>query len=415
MSFSKGYMKNIIGLLLACLLVTSCVNYDSQRIQPTRNNYNEALQYGDKSQLLLNIVRVRYEDIPYFFSVNNIIAQINYSNTFTGGVNNTWVPAPVNFSTSGSDSVTVGEAPTITYTPLQGDAFIKKMLTPVDLRLLYMMVHSTAADLERLLRVFVLRFGSYENNIAISSVAHSKDILNMQYVRMAKLLSYLIDKNLLTLEPDVLDEKFAVKLILKDFSHLSPKKQGILRKLGFSSTNPIIWVVQDKTSAMRGAVPQQNLPLPSTSASSKEDEQLSAFVLGGASKLLPVPSRLQFKPAPPKTILLVQTKPLFTILIYLSKGVSTPADEQNRVIVGTQLPSKKYLNWQFYVADLFDVHSCKVKPRNAFMAVRYRDRWFYIRDDDISTKATFYSIGILMNLYEGNVQNGLTPFYSIVT
>lgn len=412
MLFSKGYMKYIIGLLLACLLVTSCVNYDSQRIQPTRNNYNEALQYGDKSQLLLNIVRIRYEDLPYFFSVNNIIAQINYSNTFTGGINNTWTPAPVNFSTSGSDSVTVGEAPTITYTPLQGDAFIKKMLTPVDLRVLYMMVHSTTADLERLLRVFVLRLGAFENNIADSSVAHNRAILNLEYVYMAKLLSRLIDSNKLKLSSDSIDEKFAVKLTLKGFNTLTPKRQRVLKKLGFSNTNSTIWVVQDKTAAVSGAIPQQKLPIP---APSSEAKQLSNFLLEGTSRLVPIPTKLQAKSLKPKTIVLMQTKPLFTILIYLSKGVSTPADEQNRTIVGTQLPNGKFLNWQFYIADLFDVHVCSTKPRDVFLTVRYRDKWYYIRDDDISTKATFYGIGILMNLYEGNVQNGLTPFYSIIT
>lgn len=403
----KGFMKKLIGFVLTCFLITSCMNFDSQRIQPTRSNYNEALQYGDKYQLLLNIVRFRYNDLPYFFSVNNIIAQINYSNTFTGSVNNTWTPPPVNFATSGSDSVTVGEAPTITYTPLQGDAFIKKMLTPVDLRVMFMMVHSTAVDLNRLFRLFVLQIGPFENTTSDSVFARDDKSLNLEFMRMAKIMSHLAKHRQLILQADSIDGKFSVKMTLKSFNGFPPKKQAVLKKLGFSEQNLSVWIMQEKTVAVKQ--PTQ-LPLPLSS-----EDSVTHGVLKGVSRLPAIPSKFKEAHEKPKKIIILQTKPLFTVLTFLSKGVSTPANEQNRIMVGTRLPNQKYLNWQYYVADIFDVHACVSRPKNAFLMVRYRDKWFYIRDDDVSTKATFYIVSILMNLYEGNVQNGLTPFYSILT
>lgn len=427
---------SLIQVLLAFMLVTSCVNYSSERIPPTRTQYNEALQYGDKHQLLLNIVRLRYNDLPYFFTVNNIISQINYSNTFTGGTNNTWTPPPVNFSTSGSDSVTVGEAPTITYTPLQGDAFIKKMMTPVDLRILYMLLHNSDADMGKVLRLFTLQLGPFEN---ISNRRGSKHVVvDLRFRKMVSLLTKLIDKRQLFLSTDVVDGKFAMKMELEGFTKQAPEAQKILRKLGFSETNANLWVVQadggnlpsptsspGKSAAPAGALQTaiDNVTPESTPPKEVTASTASSYPsFGEGSKLVPVPRFLYpERPVPvakpKKKVLILQTRTLFMVLSYLSKGVHVPADEINKhIATGTKLPNGLLLNWQFYTSGIFEVHVCKSKPKkNVLLSVEYRDRWYYIRDDDTVAKSTFYVVTLLMNLYEGNVQSGLSPFYSIIT
>lgn len=424
----------LIQILLASMLVTSCVNYSSERIPPTRTQYNEALQFGDKHQLLLNIVRLRYNDLPYFFSVNNIISQINYSNTFTGGTNNTWTPPPVNFSTSGSDSVTVGEAPTITYTPLQGDAFIKKMLTPVDLRILYMLLHNSDADIGKVMRVFALQLGPFENISNHRGSRHA--VIDLRFRKMVDLLTKLIDKRQLFLTSDAVNGKFAVKMELKNFAKQTPKAQKILRKLGFSKNNANVWIMQAGGGNIPSpTAPAGKTPMPSGTLQTAIDNVTSESIepkevtppasytsFGEGSKLVPIPKfshpeRPVSLAKPKKKILILQTRTLFMVLNYLAKGVHVPAYEINKNIsTGSRLPNGLLLNWQFYTSGIFEVHVCKSKPKkNVFLSVEYRDRWYYIRDDDSVAKATFYVVTLLMNLYEGNVQSGLTPFYSIIT
>ena len=48
-------------------------------------------------------------------------------------------------------------------------------------------------------------------------------------------------------------------------------------------------------------------------------------------------------------------------------------------------------DWQELFGGLFTVHSVKQhwRPPCAFVAVKYRDYWFYIDDRDANTKATF--------------------------
>ncbi|MHC4138400.1 MAG: hypothetical protein ACYSR1_00845, partial [Planctomycetota bacterium] len=45
--------------------------------------------------------------------------------------------------------------------------------------------------------------------------------------------------------------------------------------------------------------------------------------------------------------------------------------------------------------------SSKQKPGNAFVAVLYRENWFYIADNDLDSKSTFLLLKQLFSLQSG--------------
>ena len=55
------------------------------------------------------------------------------------------------------------------------------------------------------------------------------------------------------------------------------------------------------------------------------------------------------------------------------------------------MPTGSPFDWQELFGGLFTVHAVKQyrRPDCAFVAVKYRDRWFFIDDRDADTKATF--------------------------
>jgi hypothetical protein len=55
---------------------------------------------------------------------------------------------------------------------------------------------------------------------------------------------------------------------------------------------------------------------------------------------------------------------------------------------------------------LFRVHASDSPPDDAFTRVRYRDHWYYIRDDDLGTKSTFGLLAQLFNLQAGQQSGG---------
>ena len=109
------------------LLLGACAAVGPASITRDRFDYNDALANSWKSQMLLNIVKLRYADAPIFLEVSSVVAQ--YSVEAEIGAEATLVP--------GVDSAGVdvrskySNKPTITYLPLRGEAFMRTLVTPV--------------------------------------------------------------------------------------------------------------------------------------------------------------------------------------------------------------------------------------------------------------------------------------------
>jgi len=111
-------MKKKIGpAVVGLLLVAGCASVGPGTIDRDRLDYTTAMAESWKSQMLLNIVKLRYGDTPVFLDVPSVISQY----AIQGRIN---LGAGWNASITGGDTQTVGveglyaERPTITYTPL---------------------------------------------------------------------------------------------------------------------------------------------------------------------------------------------------------------------------------------------------------------------------------------------------------
>ncbi len=119
--------------IAACILLTGCTSINKKIIGQDRNSYNEELSKSESSQLLLNIVRLRYLDRPEFLQVNSITSQRMLSTTGAAAIA---LYNPYETKSAGSTlnpSVTYSDSPTVSFTPLQGQAFVNSLLTSVSL------------------------------------------------------------------------------------------------------------------------------------------------------------------------------------------------------------------------------------------------------------------------------------------
>jgi len=57
-------------------------------------------------------------------------------------------------------------------------------------------------------------------------------------------------------------------------------------------------------------------------------------------------------------------------------------------------------NWSRVTGKILVIHSQEDCPQKAFVAVKHRGWWFYIADDDQSSKATFSLLNILYSLQQ---------------
>lgn len=118
-----------LGLTLLCL--GACTpGVGPQRLDVDQMGYADALGEGLKRQMLLNMVRLRYADVPTFLSVSQLIAGYQVQATGQLGLNAYPNAAPGNYATVGG-TLQYTNRPTFTFTPVTGQRFAQSYLRPL--------------------------------------------------------------------------------------------------------------------------------------------------------------------------------------------------------------------------------------------------------------------------------------------
>ena len=125
-----GIVRILFAVVVSAFLVSCATPLGPGAIRSSHRPYNDSVVKTLDEQLLLNVVRLKYRDNPYFIEVSSITSR----QTIEGGAGATGkLPflssrlQDIGFSASG----TYTDSPTITFQPLQGEEFIQKLLAPV--------------------------------------------------------------------------------------------------------------------------------------------------------------------------------------------------------------------------------------------------------------------------------------------
>lgn len=113
--------------LLCCTFLTGCIG--STVIRHNYQDYSQTLHYNAQQQMLQNLVRLKYRETPFFLKVGAL--SVNYELQVRGllGVEDLHdANSPIGIEAE----PTVLEKPTVTYTPVEGNAFVKQMLAEID-------------------------------------------------------------------------------------------------------------------------------------------------------------------------------------------------------------------------------------------------------------------------------------------
>ncbi len=343
--------KNLIRYLAVCVLLcaTGCHSYGPKSIIPDRFDYSAALAQSWKNQLVQNLVRMRYGGTPHFVEVSGILSQYSINTEAIGGfrVNADGVAGvtEVPFSISGSFT----ESPTITYTPLVGEDFTERLLTPIDpVTIIY--IAQAGWPIDHLLELCVDQINGLRNHTIVSSnnIESTKaQAQDSEFVELVTLLKALQSQGML----DIRVEQSGRKLTL----FLPPTK-------GTEAQNKM-------TMRLR-----EILNLSQTD---------SEFIL--------IQSSIQRS----MDEIAMQTRSLLTMLISLSSAVEAPELHMEQNIVYEEAlmrmpPSAK--------EKLLEIGSSKKPVKNVFVQIKYRNHYYYVKDEDEGSKRTLALITYLFNL-----------------
>ena len=102
----------------------------------------------------------------------------------------------------------------------------------------------------------------------------------------------------------------------------------------------------------------------------------------------------------PRAYLRMQPRSFYAVMDFLAYGVRVPPEEEED---GQAFPTTNYdeavkSGLAVDLEDKFVVHWSKACPSTAFVAVRHRDKWFYIDDRNYVSKRFFNAVYDLFNL-----------------
>jgi hypothetical protein len=328
-------------------------------LQKERLQYNTALEMTADQQMLLNLVRLRYHESPVFLEINSISTQYAWEVTGEAGAELSSESALSLYTLAGGGRVTV--QPTVTYSPLQGEDFAQRILSPVSLEHL-MLLYRSGWSLKRLFTICVQSLNQVPNAARAAGPTPGRAPEYEAFSRALDLMG--------ALHADVLD---------------------VVYETLPAPGQPTRLVLQ---------IEREGLDRPET----QELVKLLGLVPGRLHYPLVLPT-IEHEEAELRESLAVETRSLLGILYFLSHAVEVPkVDEDAGRVKITRDKAGLPFDWKRVTGLALEIQSSSERPRDAVVAVRARGAWFFIADSDLESKSTFSLLTQLLSLQSGKVE-----------
>jgi hypothetical protein len=349
----EGTCWAAVGLLL----VAGCTSIGPGTIDRDRFDYTTAVAESWKSQMLLNIVKLRYGDTPVFLDVPSVISQ--YAIQGTVNLNAGW-----HASVTGGDTQALGvqgqyaERPTITYTPLSGEKFARSLLTPISPASLLFLLQS-GWPVKLLFELCVKSINDLDNNSTAPGFARAPD---PRFAELVELLARVQQSGAI-----------GTRIVRKDK-----------------------WEA-DMITFRRKVDPDTARDLAAARKLMGVDPNATETTVTYGSA-----------PTAPNEIAIL-TRSLMEIIIEMASQIDVP-DEH--VAEGRTYPTLPEVgSGPGQVPPFSRVRSGTEKPAHAFAAIRNRGQWFWIDDRDRLSKIHFTFLMIVFSLTE----TGTPPQAPLIT
>lgn len=346
----------VLAATLAVTLAAGCRSIGPATMDRDQLDYGQSIGNNWKNQMLTNIVKMRYADMPVFVDVGSIVSGYSFE---------TQLGAEVNFNESiiGSDTVNAAaggrftDRPTITYKPKTGDDYLRSLLKPVE----------------------------PHNLLALIQAGYNADILFTWAVEAIN---------------DVHNYSATVKERMKpdpEYYELT----GLLREL--QSGGLVAWELETDPETRHEILLVVRRDDPSDEVRAKR-ERLAEIL-----KLDININRYRVMYAPFMTspdTLAIQTRSITQMLRAMAGFIDVPPERTAHATPGFQVRIPEN--------QPFRVHSGSDRPDHPYAAVKYKDYWYWIEETDITSKRVFVMMLFLTTLTNRS-DPGMGPVLTIPT
>ena len=353
----------VLTLTTLCLVLfalSGCAVVGPRSVSMGRADYNEAINRTEDEQMLKGIVKGRYGETVSLLAVSGVAANVRFA-TNAGvqaglfGSNDTYAGNIIPFS----GGVAYEENPTITYTPVQGEKYLRQLMSPIPLDILVLSMR-TGTDSARFLIMFANRINDMRNPDFLDAPSAEQD---PRFQRYAALDADMRKAGVLDILADSREEGTFDVLISNYAPAYSEKVREYLTLLG--------------------------LPMPKDQS---EDIILPVYFAVKGQKLDGIA---------------ISTRSTVDLIQILSAAIEIP-QEHTDAGMAINYPTMGLAGKNIHI------HSSKDKPNRSAVAVRHRGYWFYIDDTDMHTKLFYKELRMVWSLSIAAAEDqGVAPVLTI--
>ncbi len=359
-----GHRLCLSLVLVSWLGMIGCTAFGPKRLPADRFNYNEAIAQSWDEQMLLNLVRLRYLRMPTFLDVSSVLTQYTYTGNVgargSGGLDQD-LPTVL---FGGSVGLGYTERPTITYAPLMGDDFARRLFKPLPVDLIFSLSQA-GWSMDQLLPISIQRLNRL-TNMSFALTTSSEDIERLRtFQRVTALLQVLLERN--AIEFQLGD----VERVRDTFLVFEPAQGG--------ETKALI----DELQGLLDLAPQRDVYRLTRRVIRRKPHEIS-----------------------------VQTRSILAIMMFLARGVEVPEAhrQDGRTWALVSLEDEVLYDVFFPLR----VRVSAKRPEDVFLAVQYQDHWFLIEHGDYESQRAFALLTALFRL-QTPASTAATPILSLPT
>ena len=351
------------AMILVAVHFAGCAGIGPKTVARDRFDYVSAISESWKRQTLLNLVKTRYLDAPVFMDIGSVINQYAVEQEVGFGVSgefyNRGEPSFVSPEIGVRGRYT--DRPTITYNPLMGENYARSVLKPLPNSAILLLVEA-GYPIDYVLRICVQTINGLDNRRSGRVMLRGAD---PEFYELLSLLRRIQEREAISVRVISVDGKETLSVLFRPPKGApNADLKNVMHLLGLDPDAAEFRVVSGSFAA------------------SNRD-----IAILGRSMLQIFSAYASFIDAPES---------------HVSQGRVVAAEQDDLATAIGLLP-------------LIQVRNGTSKPEDAFVAVPYRNHWFWIDDRDIHSKSMFFFLMILFSFTERGVSGQAAPILTVPT
>ena len=336
-----------------------CAGIGPGTVSRDRFDYTASISDSWKHQMLFNMVKIRYGDAPVFLDVSSVISQYQIAGQINLGtsINN---PPWSTSQTLGATGQYV-DRPTITYTPILGDKFARSLMSPVPPAAILSLIQA-GYPVDLVFRMLVQEINGIRNRFGGEARAQSA---NPEFYALLGKLRKIQSAGAIGLRVNKIDKHEAALMVFR------------------GKRDPVVDGLTAEVRTILGINPQTTEFNVVYGAVQRNDKEIA-----------------------------ILTRSFLEVIVDLSADIEVPTTHVEEKRVGPTHVEQTATGET--IKPLIRIRTSSVKPGDAFVAVPYRNAYFWVDDRDLISKKIFSFLMFVFTLVETG-EKGASPIVTVPT